>query len=116
MIHRSLSKDTISDEAKQHAAALLVLPDAAWTSEVEQLLLDQGVAVVRTRVTSKRLWQSLLRIGATVLLEGIAPEAARELAKEIPIEVLNTSGFTSETFFQQLREKGILLPQKASQQ
>jgi sulfate adenylyltransferase subunit 1 len=116
MIHRSLSEDTIYEEPKPHAAALLLLPDAAWTNEVEQLLLDQGVAVVRTRVTSKRLWQSLLRIGATVLLEGIAPEAAHELAKELPIEVLNTSSCAPEAFFQQLREKGILLPQKASQQ
>jgi sulfate adenylyltransferase subunit 1 len=116
MIRRSLSEDTTSEELKPHAAALLLLPDAAWTSEVEQLLLDQGVAVVRTRVTSKRLWQSLLRIGAIVLLEGIAPEAAHELAKELPIEVLNPSSFAPETLFQQLREKGILPPQKASPQ
>ena len=115
MIRRSLSDDTPSAEPKQHAA-LLLLQDAAWTSEVEQLLLDQGVAVVRTRVTSKRLWQSLLRMGVIVLLEGIAPEAAHELAEELPIEVLNTSSCAPETFLQQLREKGILLPQKASRQ
>jgi len=62
MIRRSLSDDTPSTEPKQHAV-LLLLQDAAWTSEVEQVLLDQGVAVVRTRVRSRRLWQSLLRIG-----------------------------------------------------
>jgi hypothetical protein len=67
-------------------------------------------------VTSKRLWQSLLRMGVIVLLEGIAPEAAHELAEELPIEVLNTSSCAPETFLQQLREKGILLPQKASRQ
>src|SRR5258707_1351475 len=75
MIRGSLNDDTTSEEPKRHAA-LLLLPDAAWTSEVEQLLLDQGVAVVRTRVTSKRLWQALFRIGAIVLLEGIPPEPA----------------------------------------
>jgi sulfate adenylyltransferase large subunit len=115
MIRRSLSGDTPSAELRQHAA-LLLLQDAAWTSEVEQLLLDQGVAVVRTRVTSRRLWQSLLRIGAIVLLEGIAPEAAHELAKDLPIEVLTAFNYAPETFLQQLREKGILLPQKARQQ
>ena len=115
MIRHSLSDDTPSAEPKQHAA-LLLLQDAAWTSEVEQLLLDQGVAVVRTRVRSKRLWQSLLRIGAIVLLEGIAPEAAHELAEELPIEVLNAFNYAPETFLQLLREKGILPLQKASQQ
>ena len=115
MIRRSLSDDTLSAEPKQHAA-LLLLQDAAWTSKVEQLLLDQGVAVVRTRVTSRRLWQSLLRIGAVVLLEGIAPEAAHELAEELPVEVLDVSTFAPEEFLQQLRDKGTLPPQKGSQQ
>jgi hypothetical protein len=67
-------------------------------------------------VTSKRLWQALLRIGAIVLLEGIAPEAAHELAEEFPVEVIDASSYEPETFLQQLREKGILPPQKGSQQ
>jgi sulfate adenylyltransferase subunit 1 len=115
MIRRNVSDATSSAEPKQHAA-LLLLSDGTWTSEVEELLLSQGVAVVRTRVTSKRLWQSLLRIGAIVLLEGIAPEGAHELAEEVPIEVLNFSSCAPETFLQQLREKGILPPQNGSQQ
>jgi hypothetical protein len=114
MIRRSLGDDTSSAEPKQHAA-LLLLSEGAWTSEVEQLLLDEGVAVVRTRMTSKRLWQSLLRIGAVVLLEGIAPEAAHELAEELPIAVFDATSRAPETFLRQLREKGILPPQKASQ-
>jgi sulfate adenylyltransferase subunit 1 len=115
MIRRGVSDDTTSAESKQHSA-LLLLPDTALANEVEQLLIAQGVAVVRTRVTSKRLWQSLLRIGVIVLLEGIAPEAAHELAEELPIEVLNASSCAPETLLQQLREKGILPPQKESQQ
>jgi sulfate adenylyltransferase subunit 1 len=114
MIHRSVGNDTTCVESKQHAA-LLLLPNAEWTSEVEQLLLGQGVAVVRTRVTSKRLWQALLRIGAVVLVEGLAPEAAHELAEELPVEVLDVSTFAPEEFLQQLRDKGILPPQKGSQ-
>jgi hypothetical protein len=67
-------------------------------------------------VKSKRLWQALLRIGAIVLLEGIAPEAAHELAEELPLEVLNASSCGPEIFLQQLREKGTMPPQKGSQQ
>jgi sulfate adenylyltransferase large subunit len=115
MIRRGVRDDTTSTEGKQHAA-LLLLPDAGWTSEVEQLLLGQGVAVVRTRVTSKRLWQALLRIGVIVLLEGLAPEVAHELAEELPVEVLDASTFAPEEFLQQLRDEGILPPKKGSQQ
>jgi len=115
MIRRGVSDDTTSAEGRQHAA-LLLLPDAAWTNEVEQLLLDQSVAVVRTRVTSKRLWQALLRIGIIVLLEGLTPEAAHELAEELPVEVLDVSTFAPEAFLQQLRDKGILPPRKGSLQ
>jgi sulfate adenylyltransferase large subunit len=113
MIRRSLSGDTTSAESKQRSA-LLLLSDGAWTGGVEQLLLGQGVAVVRTQVKSKRLWQALLRIGVIVLLEGLAPEAAHQLAEELPVEVLNFSD--REEFLQQLRKKGILPPQKERQQ
>jgi sulfate adenylyltransferase large subunit len=113
MIRRSVGDSTSSAESKQRAA-LLLLSNGAWTSEVEQLLLSQGVAVVRTRVASKLLWQSLLKVGVIVLLEGLEPEAAQKLAEELPIEVLNVSNWAPETFLQQLREKGILPPQKGS--
>jgi sulfate adenylyltransferase large subunit len=111
---RSVSGDTTS--TKQKHAALLVIPDGARTSEVEQLLLGEGIAVVRTRAISKHLWEALLRIGAIVLIQGLAPEAARQVAEELPVEVLDSSSRTPEEFLRQLREKGILPPQKASQQ
>jgi sulfate adenylyltransferase large subunit len=114
MIRRSLSDDTASAEPKHHASLLLV-PDAKQASEVEQLLLGEDVAVVRTQVGSKRLWQALLRIGVIVLIEGHTPEAARQLAEELSIEVFNISGSTPRKFLQQLREKEILTPQKGSQ-
>jgi sulfate adenylyltransferase large subunit len=113
MIRGSVGDSTTSAESKKRAA-LLLLSNGAWTSEVEQLLLSQGVAVVRTRVASKLLWQSLLKVGVIVLLEGLEPEAAQKLAEELPIEVLNVSNWAPETFLQQLREKGILPPQKGS--
>jgi hypothetical protein len=56
----------------------------------------------------------LLKVGVIVLLEGLEPEAAQKLAEELPIEVLNVSNWAPETFLQQLREKGILPPQKGS--
>jgi hypothetical protein len=65
-------------------------------------------------MASRHLWQSLLRIGVIVLLEGIAPEAAYELAEELPVEVINTAGYAPEMFLQQLRDRGILTPQKGS--
>jgi sulfate adenylyltransferase subunit 1 len=114
MIRRSLSDDTAVAEPKHHASLLLV-PDAKQASEVEQLLLGEGIAVVRTQVGSKRLWQALLRIGVIVLIEGHTPEAARQLAEELSIEVF-VSGSTPRKFLQQLREKEILPPQKGSQQ
>jgi len=114
MIRRSLCDDTTSAEPKHHASLLLV-PDAKQASEVEQLLLGEDVAVVRTQVGSKRLWQALLRIGVIVLIEGHTPEAARQLAEELSIEVF-IFGSTPQKFLQQLREKEILPPQKGSQQ
>jgi hypothetical protein len=115
MIRRSISQNTTSAARKQHGALLLV-PDTAWTSELEQILLDEALVVVRTRVRSKSLWQALLRIGTTVLLEGIAPEVAYELAEEIPITILNFSaGHAPETILRELRQRSILPPQKRSQ-
>jgi sulfate adenylyltransferase large subunit len=114
MIRRGVSDDTTSAESKH--AALLLLPDTALANQVEQLLIAQGVVVVRTRVRSKRLWQALLRIGVIVLLEGLAPEAAYELAEELPVAVLNVSSGAEEELLQQLRQEGILPPQKGSQQ
>jgi sulfate adenylyltransferase subunit 1 len=112
MIRRSLG-DTISAEPEQYSALLLV-PDALQANEVEQLLLDQGVAVVRTRVKSKLLWQALLRLDVIVVLEGLAPEAAHELAEEISIEHLNISDYGRGALLERLRERGFL-PQKGSQ-
>jgi sulfate adenylyltransferase subunit 1 len=115
MIRRSLSDDAASAEPKHHASLLLV-PDTEQASHVEQLLVSQGLAVVRTRVGSKRLWQALLRIGVVVLLEGHTPEAARQLAEDLPIEVPNTSTRTPQEFLQELQERKVLPQQKGSQQ
>jgi sulfate adenylyltransferase subunit 1 len=115
MIRSSLGGDTASAEPKQNSA-LLVVPDTGQASEIEQFLLDRGVAVVRTRVTSKHLLQALLGIGVVVLLEGLAPDAPQGLGEKLPIEDFNVANHLPEALLQQLREKGILSPQKGSQQ
>jgi sulfate adenylyltransferase large subunit len=115
MIRRSLSGESSSAETKQHAVLVLV-PDVVQAGEVERLLLSQGVAVVRTRVASRRLWQALLGIGVVVLLEGLTSEAARELAGGLRMEELNVSDDAPDELLRQLREKDILPPQKGSRQ
>jgi sulfate adenylyltransferase large subunit len=114
MIRGSLSDDTNSEKPK-HRASLLLVQDAVQASEMEQLLLGQGVDVLRTRVTSKHLWQALLRIDVIVLLEGLAPDAACELAEDLSIQFLNVSDYRLDELPEQLRKKGIL-PQKGSKQ
>ncbi len=113
MIRHSLKGEANSTEPKLQGA-LLLLSDAVRASEVEQLLLDQDVVVVRTRVASKPLWLALLRIGAVVLLEGLTLETAQQLGEELTI--FNVSGATHEELLRQLRERGILAAQKGSQQ
>ena len=112
MIRRGISE--LASAKPSQSPALLVVPDAARASEVEQLLLDGGIPVVRTRVTAKPLLLALLRTGATVLLEGISPEAADELGGNLPFQVHNLSSNAPETFLRQFREKGILPQQKGS--
>jgi sulfate adenylyltransferase large subunit len=115
MIRRSVSDEPASVKSRPQAA-LLLFHDATEANEAEQLLIGHEVAVVRTRVASKGLWQALLGIGVIVLLEGLAPESAQEVAEELPIEIFNFSNGTPETFLRQLRERGVLPQQKESQQ
>ncbi len=114
IIRRGLNDEATSAEPKQNGTILLV-PDSVRAGEVEQLLLTEGFAVVRTRVRSKRVWEGLLRIGVVVLLEGLAPKAAHELAKELRIEDFDFSNNSPEALLRELRIKGILPPQKGSQ-
>ena len=113
MIRRGLSEETTSAGAQN--AALLLVQDAVQAGEVEQVLLGQGVPVVRTRVASKRIWQALLRIGVVVLIEGIESVDAHELGEELHIEDLNISDGTPDELLRGLREKGVLSSQKGSQ-
>jgi sulfate adenylyltransferase subunit 1 len=113
MIRRSLSGDATSAEQEQNAA-LLLIPDAAQANEVEQLLLSRDIAVVRTRVTTPRLWHALLRIGVVVLVEGLTREAAQLSGEDLP--VLNLSNNTPDDVLQQLHKQGILPDRKGSQQ
>jgi sulfate adenylyltransferase large subunit len=114
MIRRSLTTETRN--AKPQQGALLLLPDDANAGQLEQLLLEEGIPVVRTRVTSQPIWRALLAIGVVVLLEGLTPEAALASADETPLEIFDAAHHTPQTFLQQLAEQGILAPQKGTQQ
>jgi sulfate adenylyltransferase subunit 1 len=109
-----LSGHATSPEPRR-PGSLLIVSDAARANLVEQLLLDQGVAVVRTRAASKRLWQSLLRLGVVTLLEGLAPEAAHEVAEDLSLRALDISGLLPERLLYELRERGVLLGQNGGQ-
>ena len=113
MIRRSLSSD--SDHAKQRqSGALLLVSDTARANEVERVLLDQSVAVVRTRVCSRALWQALLGIGVVVLVEGVDPERARTNADGIVLEIFDAAQHTPEDFIRQLIGSGVLTTQKGN--
>ena len=114
MIRRGLSEDATSAQPKQQAAALLVVPNDVLTDQVEKLLLDEGIAVVRTRVRSKRIWEALLGIGLVVLIEGLTLEAVHELAEELRVESFDLSEGASGELLGELRIKGILPLQKGS--
>jgi sulfate adenylyltransferase large subunit len=114
MIRRSLDGRANSAQPT-HRAALLLAPDDLRASRVEQLLLNEGIAVVRTRVRSKHTLDALLRIGIVVLLEEITTEAAHELAKELPVEDFDFSEDEPEALVRELRTRAILPPQKGSQ-
>ena len=111
MIRRGLSENAASAQLKQQAA-LLIVPDDGRAEEVEKLLLNEGIAVVRTRVRSKQIWEALLRIGLLVLLEGLSLEAAHELAGGLRIESFDFSDNAPEESLHELRIKGILPPRK----
>ena len=112
MIRRGLASD--QHRPMSHQSALLLLPDAANAAQVEQLLLEEGIAVVRTRVASPQIWSALLVIGITVILEGIALEAAQSSAHGASLHVFDAAQHTPEAFLRQLNEAGALTPQKGT--
>ncbi len=84
MIRRGISAD---DSHPLHRAALVLadeLPDGL--NEFEASLIASGINVVRTRVASRSLWQSLLSIGLVVLLEGLDRSAAENIANGLEVE------------------------------
>ena len=117
MIRQGIATASVS-AAPQHKAALLPILDSNQVNLLEQRLLDEGCAVVRTRVPSGELWRALLSIGAIVLLEGLSFEQATNTLASSPgtdvaLEAL-ASGAPStypdaiDAFIRHLRAKGIL--------
>ncbi|HWZ51544.1 MAG TPA: sulfate adenylyltransferase subunit CysN [Granulicella sp.] len=112
MIRRGLNSGLDdSNNLLAHKSALLRIPNPTQAAAVEQLLLDANIPVVRTRVRSHHITQSLLHLGIVVILEA---EAAAEV--ELQLEILDASTHTPEAFLAQLRQKGILPAPKGAQQ
>ncbi len=108
MIRSALSSDEGAGEMKQRGALLLV-SETERANEVEQLLLDRGMAVVRTRVSSRRVWKELVEIGVVVVLEGSTPEHAQAEAGEVSLEIFDSRFASCAEFVEQLTERGVLL-------
>jgi sulfate adenylyltransferase large subunit len=97
--------------AARRKAAVLRIGERARADAVEELLLDAGVAVVRTRVADAKVWQALLGIGVVTIVEGEV-EAGAEAGG---VEVLDGAAFDAPAFVEQLRLRGILPGRKDGQ-
>jgi sulfate adenylyltransferase large subunit len=115
MIRRGLGSNSSSTEATPKSA-LVLSANASQADALEQLLLDQDVAVVRTKVASKQLWQALLEIGVVVILEGLTVETAQQTAGELSLEIVEVSEDGPEKLIRQLREKKILTAKQGDTQ
>jgi sulfate adenylyltransferase large subunit len=98
MIRRGLEAQAIPT----HRALLLRVPEAVQAAEIEQLLLDANIPVVRTRVASQSVLQALLHLGIVVLVN--APLEAHEPSPEL----LDATTLTREELLAQLRQRGVL--------
>jgi sulfate adenylyltransferase large subunit len=108
MIRRGLDSET--SKVPAHTAAVLRIPNPAQAAAIEQLLLDADIPVVRTRVHSHSILQSLLHLGVVVILD-----AETGAKTETQHEVLDASVLTPEAFLAQLRQRGILPAPKEDQ-
>ncbi len=117
MIRRGIEAGATSGTPK-HKAALLSIPDSTLADLVEQQLLADACAVVRTRVPSEHLWRALLSIGAIVILEDIATERVDAALKSSPGSAVTVKAFDSvddsndtdrlTKFIEDLRNEGVL--------
>jgi sulfate adenylyltransferase subunit 1 len=100
MIRRGLDRDAKANQT--HRALLLRVPETTLTAELEQLLLDASIPVVRTRVATPSVLQALLHLGIVVLVE--APLEALTTSPEL----LDATTLTREELLDQLRQRGVL--------
>jgi ABC-type Fe3+ transport system substrate-binding protein len=82
MIRRGLGAG--SDVSTHRPAVIELALDAqskAWIGELEQALVSEGAAVVRTRVVEERILRGLVALGLIVLVEGtVATDSVGEAA------------------------------------
>jgi sulfate adenylyltransferase large subunit len=108
MIRRSLNTDT--SNIPTHKSALLRIPNPAQAAAIEQLFLAANIPVVRTRLSSPSILQSLLHLGIVTILD-----AEVEPQPDLP-ELLDASSVSPAAFLAELRERGILPAPKGAQQ
>jgi sulfate adenylyltransferase subunit 1 len=92
MIRRGVAGDAWRSK---HKPALVFVPEER-ADEVELALLAEDVPVVRTRVKTPRVLQSLLAAGVVVLIEGIA-------LVDSDTEAINAMELTEEALLERLR-------------
>ena len=104
MIRRAAAS---SDAATTHKPAIIRFAALNDVSQLEQLLLAEGAAVVRTRVTAEKTLRGLLALGLIVLLESDVKPALND------VDLIEGGSFSSGAdLVEHLRQSGVLGPQK----
>jgi sulfate adenylyltransferase subunit 1 len=80
---------------------------------LEKVLLREGTAVVRTRVTAEKTLHGLLSLGLVVLVPGAVNDETRNALEAVHFAVIDSSGFVSaDELTKHLEEIGVLGPRQ----
>jgi sulfate adenylyltransferase large subunit len=80
---------------------------------LEKVLLREGTAVVRTRVTAEKILHGLLSLGLVVLMPGAVNDETRNALEAVHFAVIDSSGFVSaDELTKHLEEIGVLGPRQ----
>jgi len=103
MIRHGVAKD---EDGPKHKPALVLVGAEHQSHELEDALLREGAAVVRTRVTAEKTLRGLLALGLIVLVEG---KLESDVLKASGFEVVDAAGFVSPVeLLEYLRKEDVL--------
>jgi sulfate adenylyltransferase subunit 1 len=112
MIRRGLGA---GDEIATHQPAVVEFAldgkSGAWIGELEQVLVSEGAAVVRTRTVAERTLRGLIALGLIVLVEGSV--AGNSLGEAAVVKAAEFSGVGD--LVSHLRDVGVLAVEPRSQ-